>query len=328
MLRVLEVPLARAILASGRGRWPNRGALEKESPGMTRHRSFVAVFCAVALAASACGSSGTAAPVASPTPTASQSSSAEPTASASTGFYLRWWTTAALGPEDVFAVAPLVISDGSLVAVMYAEEALYTQPVSQTISPAGLAKIKAEALADGLLGSISSVECPHAAGAEPLAGASTGHLMIVVDGVSHELTAECAYDQPSPAPGTPEPGTWAAYQRFGNLLADPATWLGADLGPEQAFEPDGLLVLTLLVPDDIEVPDEDLVTWPLESFEAFGSPLGDSDNNCAVVRGADMASLLAVVEPLSQGAVFVDEAGDWRMLMVRAFMPGEPDPCA
>jgi hypothetical protein len=294
---------------------------------MSLRRRLAAVCAAATLALSACGPAGTAAPSGSPTPPPSSSGSAGATASPSTGLYLRWWSESGLGPEDVFATTPLVIANGSLLSVSYAEDALYNAPVSQTISPAGLARIQAEAQADGLLGSVTSLECPHQSDAQPVAGASADHLLITVDGVSHELTADCGYEQPSPGPGLPQPGTWAAYQRFESLLADPAAWLGSDLGPAQPYEADALLVLTMLVPDDMDVSAGDLVPWPLESFAAFGSPVDDTDNYCAVVQGQDAATLLALVKPLSQGAVFVDEANDWRMLMVRAFLPGESDPC-
>jgi hypothetical protein len=296
---------------------------------MRSHRGFVAAICVAALSASACGSSGaTRAPspaASTPTTTAAPSSSPSPST-----FYLRWWTTAPLGPEDLFATAPLVISDGALLSVVYPEEGsiypLFIQPTSQTITDAGLAKIEAEARDDGLLGPVTEFECDHAPGAQPLEGAATSHVVMIVDGETHELTASCDYAQPTPAPGTPVPATWAAFERFESYLGDPESWLGADLGPATTYDPDSLAVLAIPLPDDVDVPDN-LVTWPLGDFATFGSVFQGGETRCAMVSGADEATLLAVIKPLPLEAVFVDGDNDVRLLVVRALMPGEPDVC-
>lgn len=299
---------------------------------MRVHRGLVAAVSVAVLVASACSPSG-----GSSAPTgASSTGSPGPSSSASASvpvvaFYLRSWNVAPVGPEEVFATAPVVISEGKLLTVKYPEESdtypLLNPVVSQTISAEGIAKIVAEAQNDGLLGSATTFECPHDASTDPTVGSGTGHLALTVDGVAHEMTASCGFDQPTPGPGAPTPGTWAAFQRFADLLGDPATWLGTDLGPETPYNPDGLLILAMVLPDDAETPTS-VVDWPLAPFASFGTPFDESDSRCAVLHGADAATLLAVVTPLTQDAVFGDTGNDQRTLLVRASLPGEPSPCS
>jgi len=59
-----------------------------------------------------------------------------------------------------------------------------------------------------------------------MAGTGADYLVLIVGGVTHEITASCPYEQPTPGPGSPAPATWAAFQHFKNLLSDPASWLG------------------------------------------------------------------------------------------------------
>ncbi|MFI5259378.1 MAG: hypothetical protein ACHQ01_07210 [Candidatus Limnocylindrales bacterium] len=322
---------------------------------MRRHRAWVAAAFAAAVFASGCSGpaltpnpSATVTPTgsasvppaatagasaitaASPTPTAGGIATASPS-SAVSDFYLRSWTLAPIGPDNSFGSVPLVISDGQLLTATYAAGTdpypLYAPPMRRTISQVGLTTIVTEAQSDGLLGTVSSFICPHGADDPMMAGTGTDHLVLIVVGVTHELSASCPYQQPSPGPGAPSPATWAAFEHFKKLLADPASWLGTQAGPPTPYDPAQLAVLA--VPADISAGTPNptnVVPWPLATpFASFGiSSYGD---RCAVVSGSDAATLLAVVKGASATTLFRDGSGAFAELIVRVFMPGEPDPC-
>jgi hypothetical protein len=110
-------------------------------------------------------------------------------------------------------------------------------------------------------------------------------------------------------------------------MSDPASWLGAALGPETPYDPQILAVLAMSLPDDVEVP-ENPAQWPLAPFASFGTAIDNNGSRCAMVGGADATALLAVIKPLPQETIFVDDDNDVRTLVVRAVMPGEPDLCS
>lgn len=330
---------------------------------MRGHRTWVAAAFAVTLIASGCSgttatptASATATPtasatvtptaMASPSPTAAISVSATttpgstPTAGATAtaspsyavaGFYLRSWGVAPVGPENTFGNVPTVISGSQLLSARYLvgpnPAPLYAPPTRQTISQVGLTKILAEAQNDGLLGPETSFVCPHSADAPMMAGTGTDYLVLIVGGVTHQLKASCPYQQPTLGPGAPAPVTWAAFEHFKNLLSDPASWLGAQIGSETAYDPARLAVL--VVPQDVSLgtPDPaDVVQWPLATpFASFG--IAFFGFRCGVVADSDAATLLAVVKGSYETTVFRDASGAFAALIVRAFMPGEPDPC-
>lgn len=241
-------------------------------------------------------------------------------------FYLRYWSVAPLGPENTFENAPVVISGGKLLSVVSRlvldSDPLLVPPLARTITAAGLATIVAEAQSDGLLGTKTSFECPHAADAPMMAGTATEHLVLTVSGVTHSLTASCPYQEPALGSGKPAAGTWAAFRHFKNLLADPAAWLKTAVGTATAYAPDKLAVL-VEASGSGEVPL--VADWPLASFATFGVELGGG--RCAVVSGADAATLLPVVRAATSATVFRDADGTVADVIVRAFLPGEPDPC-
>jgi hypothetical protein len=71
------------------------------------------------------------------------------------------------------------------------------------------------------------------------------------------------------------------------------------------------------------------VAWPLATpFSGFGTALGNDSYRCAVVTGADLATLEPVVKQSNQLTRFVDSAMVKDSLLVRAMVPGEPNPCA
>ena len=313
---------------------------------MRGHRGLFGTALAVTLFVSGCGGA-TATPTAgagiTSTPGGSATATATPTATtaaspsaAVSGFYLRSWSIAPIGPEDSFGNVPVVISDGQLLTVKYPQFTdpypLYAPPVRRTVSGAGLTTILAEVQNDGLLGTVTSFVCPHGEDDPMMAGTATQHLVLIVGGVSHEVTASCPYEQPTPAPGIPAPATWAAFQHFVNLLSDPASWLGAEIGPASPYDPDRLAVLAVSIdsggPDSsAETPNPvDVMPWPLATpFASFGvAAFGD---RCAVVEGTDAATLLPVVKTAYGTTVFRDGSGAYAYLIVRVFMPGEPSPC-
>jgi hypothetical protein len=241
-----------------------------------------------------------------------------------------------------FYNGPLVISDGQLLTTKYDEAVqparLYPQPVRQTVSEAGLTMIIAEAQNAGLLGTTTEFSCPHDPGDQAMAGTGITHLLMIVGGVTHELSAGCAYEQPTPAPGTPAPGTWAAWRHFDDLLSDPTSWLAAYLGPVVEYDAESLAVLLepFTVDPGSETPNPaNVVTWPLGTFASFGVDIGGGGEGpvlrCAVVTGTDAATLLPIAEAATTGegtdTVFSDGSGTFAGMIVRAFLPGEPDPC-
>jgi hypothetical protein len=272
--------------------------------------------------------------VASPTgstPTPATSPSPSPSTAAS-ALYLRAWTQhASIGPINNFGNVPRVISDGQLLAVPLAtgdEVPLFSAPERRSLSPAALETIVTEARNDGLLGTVTTFPCPPDPSGEVIGGAGPDFLVLGLDGVIYQLSATCATARPSLAPGTPEPGTWAAFQHFKALLADPSGWLGADVGPAVAYDPDRLAVLVVPVEAGAPTPPPNQsVTWPLPGpFATFGAPFAGA--RCAVVSDADVAPLLAAVKPVGADTVFRDDTGALATLIVRAFMPGEPNPCS
>ena len=259
---------------------------------MRELRGCVAAAFAVTLFASGCGgatvtptaspgatatasAAATATAAASATPTAGGSATASPS-SAVSGFYLRSWTLAPVGPQNSFGNVPLVISDGQVLTVKYAPAGdpypLYAPPTRRTLSQAGLATVVAEAQNDGLLGTVTSFECPHDPNAGMMAGTGTDHLVVIVGGVTHEITSSCPYEQPTPGPGAPAPATWAAFQHFKKLLSDPSSWLGAEAGPETTYDARRLAVLAGNRDVSAETPNPaNVVQWPLAPpFASFG----------------------------------------------------------
>lgn len=264
------------------------------------------------------------------TPTSAITPSPSPTA-APISLYLRAWAQhASIGPINSFGNVPRVISDGQLLAVPLATGAavpLFSAPERRSLSPAALETIVAEARNDGLLGTVTTFPCPPSGG-EVIGGPGPDFLVIGLDGVIYQLSATCATARPSLAPGTPEPATWAAFQHFKALLADPSGWLGAEIGPAVIYDPDRLAVLVMPVEAGAPTPPANqLVSWPLAGpFTTFGAPFAGA--RCAVVSDADVAPLLAAVKPVGADTVFRDGTGALATLIVRPFMPGEPNPCS
>ena len=128
------------------------------------------------------------------------------------GFYLRAWQTQALAPQYTFTWLPqATISDGQYIDGIVAVPAIYPGPLwvgpsVQSISAKGIDAIVAEARKQGLLGSTSDFT------GAPMAGAVTGHIQLIVDGTTYDLTG--SPDAVAAAGATPAPGTAAAFAAF------------------------------------------------------------------------------------------------------------------
>jgi hypothetical protein len=253
-------------------------------------------------------------------PTASGSSSAS-------GFYLRAWRDQALAPWYTFGWLPSVtVSDGQYISGMVAVPAIYPGPIyvslsARPISARGIDAIVAEARKDGLLGPTSGL------GAGLMPGSISAHILLVVDGVTHDLTGVLPTG-PLPA-STVAPGTAAAFASFWSRLEMLDAWLSTELGPSSPYAPTSIAaMLTPPAEANGSIAPTDR-PWPLAStFTTFGKPFGGSVNRCGTVTGTDLATLLPVVQASNQLTRFVDSTGAKASLQARALVPGESGPCA
>ena len=250
---------------------------------------------------------------------------ATPAGPPSTGFYLMAWQTQALAPQETFGWLPVATIadgqyiDGRVAIPMIYPGPIYMDPSARSINAAGIAAIVAEARADGLLGD----KTDFSAGTAP--GSVLGHIMITVDGVTHDLTGPL----PSDASTTGAPGTVAAFMAFWNRVGSIDSWLATDLGPSQTYSPASIAVLVVPPTDSGAGITASEVAWPLASkFAAFGQPFGGSVYRCATVTGPDLAKLLPVVQSSNALTRFVDSTGAKMSLHVRVLVPGETGPCA
>ena len=283
---------------------------------------------AIGLLAAGCvtgGSHGDGPPSDLPTDSAVPSGSAVQSGSAApSGFYLRMWQTQAVAPVAAFGQLPQVtISDGMFIDGRVAIPMIYPGPLwigpsARTITAAGSASIVAEARTAGLLGTVRDF----ADGS--IAGAVTGHIEMTVDGTTYDLTGPVA----PPNGGAATPGTAAAFEAFWQKLSDVTGWLASALGSTTPYEPTRLAVLaTAPAAASAGVTAAD-TAWPLTTpFASFGSAFGGTADRCALVSGADLATLIPVVKQSNQLTRFVDARGAKDSLVVRVLVPGEPSPC-
>ncbi len=256
--------------------------------------------------------------------------SPEPTPDSSTA-WLRAQTHQALPPLNVFAVGPTVVitGDGTYVTAGPVP-AIYPGPLlpallGRPISDAGRDAILAEAERLGLLGRKTDFKS-----VTTLAGGVTGELDLVVDGSPVTLIGEpdsqmlCLIQPCEPIPGTPE--------SFGELwrkLADPAPWLGAELGPETPYVADAYAVLVGPAPDPDPALGAQLQAWPLDQpLATFGGPVANGTQRCGIVDGEDAATLRPALETATQLTQWVEDETTSATfgLTVRPIIAGE-DPC-
>jgi hypothetical protein len=292
--------------------------------------AFLVVGCATT--GNQAGPSGSSGTSDSPGPSGSSGTSGSPGSSAAessaspsgSGFYMRIWQTQALPPQNAFAQLPLVtIDDGQFIDGLVAVPAIYPGPLwigpsVRSISAAGIALIVYQARAAGLLGSTRDFTDGG------LAGAITGHIQIVVDGVTYDLTGPVS--MPDGVPATA--GTTAAFEEFWQKMGGTIDWLDPSLGPSASYEPTRLAVLAIPPAEASSGINPTETAWPLSApFSSFGTAYGSAGSRCMVVSGADLIRLIPVVKQSNQLTRFVDAQGVKDSLQVRVLVPGEPGPC-
>ena len=252
-------------------------------------------------------------------------SGGSPGSPSGTGFYLRAWQTQALAPQDTFSWLPVVtISDGRLIDGRVAVPAIYPGPLwigpsAKPISATGIASIVAEARSLGLLGAKSDFTD------NALAGGVTGHVQVVVDGATHDLTGPVSM----PGSVSAAPGTADAFESFWQKVTNASGWLGSELGAATSYEPTRLAVLTIPPVEASAGITPNETAWPLTTpFSSFGAVYGGTGGRCMVVSGADLTRLVPVVKQSNQLTRFVDSSGVKDSLVVRVLVPGEPGPCS
>ena len=258
------------------------------------------------------------------------SSGASP--STPSGFSLRAWVTQAIEPVAGFGMggSSLAISGGRVI-VPGPIPSMFPGPIlpnlqQRTISQNGIDAIVAAARAAGLL------DGPTDLSGAPLPGAPTGHLLFVIDGVEREVVGRtdsqivCITTPCEAPPATPE-----AFGGFWSLLSNLDAWLPGELGSQTPYDPERLAILLTEPKLDATLPPAS-AGWPLDGPMSkfgvvFSSPEGIPPVRCGVVEGEDLAAALLAFRNGNELTRWTDETGDERGLLVRALVPGEPDPC-
>ena len=253
----------------------------------------------------------------------------QPTPPDDAAFLLRIETEQAIPPLERFGWMPVVLitRDGGVLAPG-AVPAIFPGPlvgpiVQRRLEPAGWERIVALARASGLLGGASLI-------GDIAPGETILRVRMVADGVTHDVSASnkavpCLAD---PCQGPP--GSREAFFGFVSRLQDLEAFLGADIGAEQPWVPDGYAIVVGAVPDD-EGLAQPALDWPFAArFDAFGKPLADGSGfRCGTVVGEDAATLRPILEAATQITAFRDPVdGSLRGLTVRPLLPGDGDPCA
>jgi hypothetical protein len=242
------------------------------------------------------------------------------------GFYMRTYRTQALPPPYTFGWLPTsTVADGQYIDGLVAVPAIFPGPIyttmsARTISSGAIDAIITEAQKDGLLGSKTDFS------GEPAPGSVMTHIDMTINGVNHDL------EGPIPTgavPGTAAPGTTAAYEVFWAQVTSIDTWLAADLGPSAPYVPTRLAVLLTAPADATGAPASPAENaWPLAvTFAAFGQQYGGPTDRCGIVSGADLASLLPVLQAGNALTRFVDSTGAKVSAQAVAVVPSDPGPC-
>lgn len=287
------------------------------------------LFAALAIAAAtACGGGG---PNPSSSPVPPLNPSPNPSAQPPAGFYLRAWYTQALPPPSTFAWLPtLTIAEGIAIDGNVAVPAIYPGPLlivpnARQISDAGIAAIVDEARRLGLLGAVTDFT-----GGGVMPGGRVGQLQIVVDDVTYDLVGNP--DAAVRCQGgrcAAEVGSVEAFAAFWQQLSFLDPWLGDELGPTIAYDPERLAVLF----SDPAPPEPGLgqqpATWPLdEAFAAIGVEYpGRPGSRCVTLTGEDVATALPLLRAANQLTVFLDTVDDQRSAMALVVVPGAESPC-
>ena len=249
------------------------------------------------------------------------------------GFVLRASISQALPPDSTFAWLPsaVITADGRLISVGPVD-AIFPGPllpnlVERSISQAGWGAIVNAARKAGLLSGQSDFT-----GGAAAPGAALGHLVLVVEGRTYDLTGDLTLPPCAPPGcGPAGPGTQRAFAEFFLTLGDLASWIGPELGLERPYVAAAYAILV-----GPPAADQGLVqpaiAWPLGGkLEAFGRPIAAGDGRrCGVVGEADAVTLRPALQSATSISRWVDSGttGAGSGLVVRPLLPGDTDPCA
>ena len=284
----------------------------------TTWRSTAGVALAAALLAACSGAAPSPSPLPSPP--------------ADAPFLLRITTVQVLPPSATFGWLPqLVVTIDGKVLQGGAVPAIFPGPLVQPVfarqlSLNGWARIVAAARAAGLLSGANDFT-----GGKMPPGSAATRLQIVADGRMYEMTGDASRTiQCVTAPCTGPAGTPEAFAMFIQAVSDPASIAGAgELGPDQAYAPDGYAIIVGKVPDDQGLPQPP-AAWPFAAgFGAFGKPLADgSGGRCGIVTGADAAAVRGPFGAANQLTPWRDPVdASFHGLVVRPLLPGDGNPC-
>lgn len=270
----------------------------------------------------ACGSAA-----ASPQPSPSGASSASPSASpVVAGLVFRAWTTQALPSSASFSMgSSVVIADGRVITpgpqLLIYPGPLLPSLVERSITPIGTSRVLEAAQAAGLLSGPADLT----GGIAP--GGITAHLLFVLGDQQREVIGDpnkqimCIKAPCNAAPGTPE-----AFGGYWGLVSDVSSLAQGELGKEQRYIPTRLAVLITDPPPD-EGLQPGIAQWPLSTpIREFGIQAGGGDR-CGIVEGAELPKFLAAAGTANQLTQWTDGTTGGRVLIVRAVLPGEADPC-
>jgi hypothetical protein len=246
-----------------------------------------------------------------------------------TSFYLRAYFTQALPPRNTFnwlaslTVADGLLLDGNVAIPMIFPGPLTILPIARPITPAGIQMLVDEARRLGLLSDKTDYT-----GGQPMPGARLAQLQLIVDGVTYDLTGNpdlqivCVRAPCEAPPGTPE-----AFAAFWQELMMAQTWLDAELGPVQQYQP-ARVALLLTTPTNQGMANRP-VDWPFDTplAEAGVEYPGEAGDRCVTLSGDALAAVWPTLRDGTQLTVFVDSAGTRAAPIVRVLVPGDESPC-
>jgi len=224
----------------------------------------------------------------------------------------------------------LTIDDGTVIDGNVAVPAIYPGPLmivpfSRTISDAGIAAIVDEARRLGLLG-----ETTDFTGGSAMPGSRSGHLLLVVGGVTYDLTGNpelivrCGGARCDAEVGSPE-----AFAAFWQQLTILDGWIGADLGPIGQYEPERVAVLLTAPAQPEPGLEQQLAAWPLDppfAETGVGFP-GVAGARCVTLSGEDLEAVLPVLMGANQLTVFNDAVDTFKSALTMVVVPGADSPC-
>jgi hypothetical protein len=214
-----------------------------------------------------------------------------------------------VGPATLIGRYPTLAlyGDGRLITqgavdMIYPGPALPSLLVTQ-LTPAGVVQVLEWATEAGLAG-------PDRTLGEPVPDLPA-EVFTVVRGTSVHTTSVLGLS-------STDPDIAAAHDFESRLLAVRNNLPNDVVGPDQPYEWDRLQIMaTPTTPDDL--PDPQLVTivdWPLAPLATIGAawPLG-SDSRCALVEGADLATLRPLLDTANQATLWKSDGQTYAVVL-------------